>query len=34
MPQKNPDSNEASNLTTNLYEIEARIKQRLEDAIS
>lgn len=33
MPQKNSESNEASNLT-NLQEIEARIKQRLEDAIS
>ena len=34
MPQKNSSSDEASNLTTNLQEIEARIKQRLEDAIS
>ena len=33
MPQKNSESNEAFNLT-NLQEIEARIKQRLEDAIS
>ena len=33
MPQ-NSDSDEASNLTTNLQEIKARIKQKLKDAIS